>query len=88
MHVKGYTVTERADLQKLQWFHRMQEFHSPLLMLPTVNNYSVDVNFWTRYHACLHCSRLGPSVVSFNKTPVLYCVYYKVFTTMMQVLVS
>lgn len=56
----------------------MQKFHLALLMLPTVNNHSVDVNFWTRYHGWIHSFGLGPPVFSVSKTPGLRCNFFKV----------
>lgn len=89
MCLKGHAITEKADLKKLQRICKMQKFHSALLVLPTVNNQSVDVNFWSRYHACIHCSGLGPSVVSISKISGLCRNFLKVQTsTLMWVLVS
>jgi len=70
MHLKGHTVKEWAGLQNLQ---RTEKFLSALITLPSVNNQSVDVKFWTKYHAWIDSSGLQPSVVSVSKTPVLCC---------------
>lgn len=89
MCLESHAVTEKADLEKLQRIYKMQKFHSALLVLPTVNNQSVDVNFWSGYHAWIHCSGLGPSVVSITKILGLCRNFLKVQTsTLMWVLVS